>query len=253
MNDLEIALEIAQAAGKLLMQVREENQGLINTREIGDLADQAAEKLISTQLKLHRPEDSILSEEAIDDLNRLSAERVWIVDPLDGTREYSSNREDFAVHIALWEKNFNQAPSKLSVGVVALPATGQVFHTGEAHKLEELTSFPKVVISRTRPPETMSPILDALKDVFGGVETLPLGSVGAKVAQLIMGKADVYVHTTGFYEWDVAAPLAVAAKYGFHVSDISNLPIELNRKNTRVDNVLICNPKLTKTLLAALK
>lgn len=253
MNDLEIAIEIAQAAGKLLMQVRAENQDLINTREIGDLADQAAEQLISTQLKIHRPQDSILSEEAIDDLNRLSAERVWIVDPLDGTREYSSNREDFAVHIALWEKTFDQAPSQLSVGVVALPATGQVFHTGETFDLEKLKSFPKVVISRTRPPETMSPILDALKNTFGGVETLPLGSVGAKVAQLIMGEADVYVHTTGFFEWDVAAPLAVAAKYGFHVSDISNLPIELNKENTRVENVLICHPDLTETLLAALK
>lgn len=253
MNDLELAVEIAQAAGKLLMKVRAENQNLIDTPAIGDIADQAAEKLISTQLKLHRPLDSILSEEAIDDLKRLSAERVWIVDPLDGTREFSSNRDDFAVHIALWEKNFNQAPSQISVAVVALPATGQIFDTGAVSELKKLINYPKVVISRTRPPETMSPILDALREAFGGVETIPLGSVGAKVAQLIMGKADVYVHTTGFFEWDVAAPLAVAAKYGFHVSDILNLPLELNKENTRVENALICHPELTEILLAALK
>ena len=253
MNDLELAREIARQAGEMLMQVRGKHSELINTRELGDLADKKSENLISNLLKLHRPNDAILSEEALDDLNRLGAERVWIVDPLDGTKEFSTNREDFAVHIALWDRSFTQGPSNISTAVVGLPATGEILDSSEKKNLSNLNNAPRVVISRTRPPETMSPILDALAANFGAVETIPLGSVGAKVAQLIMGKADVYVHTTGFYEWDVAAPLAVADRHGFHVSDIKNAPIILNKENTRVENLLICHPDLTATLLAALK
>jgi 3'(2'), 5'-bisphosphate nucleotidase len=253
MNDLEIAITVAKAASELLMKTRSENIELINTRELGDIADKAAETLIAEQLKHYRPTDAILSEEALDDLNRLTAQRVWIVDPLDGTNEYSSNRDDFAVHIALWERADETNLSKISTAVVALPATGQIFDSGSKQKLEEFTGVPRVVISRTRPPETMSPILDALKNRYGSVETLPLGSVGAKVAQLIIGKADVYVHTTGFYEWDVAAPLGVAVARGFHASDIFNKSIVLNKENNRVENLLICHPDLTETLIAALR
>lgn len=253
MNDLEVARRVAKQAGQLLMQVRQEHADLINTRELGDIADKKSENLIAELLKTYRPNDAILSEEALDDLNRLTKDRVWIVDPLDGTKEFSTNREDFAVHIALWERNFIQGPSNISTAVVALPATGEILDTGQKRNLGKVTGSPRVVISRTRPPETMSSILDALAENYGGVETIPLGSVGAKVAQLIMGKADVYVHTTGFYEWDVAAPLAVADRYGFHISDTSNMPLKLNKENTRVDNLLICHPELTAILLAALK
>ena len=253
MNDLDLATMVAKSAGELLMKVREENANLIDTRELGDIADQAAEKLISEQLKKYRPADAILSEEALDNLNRLAADRVWIVDPLDGTKEYSNNRDDFAVHIALWERADTTNLSAISTSVVALPATGQILDSKTKQILESFSGIPRVVVSRTRPPETMSPILNALKDKFGAVETIPLGSVGAKVAQLIMGKADVYVHTTGFYEWDVAAPLGVAAAKGFHVSDISNSAIILNKENTKVENLLICHPQLAETLLAALK
>lgn len=253
MNDLEIAMSVAKSAGELLIKIRNENQEIMNTRELGDLADQSAEKLIAAQLKEFRPQDAILSEEALDDLNRLKAERVWIVDPLDGTKEYSTNREDFAVHIALWERSADKNLSNISTAVVALPATGQIFNSETKPALASLSGTPRVVISRTRPPETMSHVLDALKNKFGGVETIPLGSVGAKVAQLIMGKADAYIHTTGFYEWDVAAPLGVALASGFHVSDTSNHSIILNKENTKVENLLICHPNLTETLLAALK
>lgn len=253
MNDLEVAREIAKQSSHLLMQVRQDHAELINTKELGDIADKKSENLIAELLKTYRPNDAILSEEALDDLNRLNKDRVWIIDPLDGTKEFSTNREDFAVHVALWERNFSQGPSHISTAVVALPATGEILDTSEQRTLGKLSGVPRVVISRTRPPETMSPILDALVENYGGVETIPLGSVGAKVAQLIMGNADVYVHTTGFYEWDVAAPLAVAHRHGFHVSDVSNLPLELNKENTRVDNLLICHPELTAILLAALK
>jgi len=253
MNDLEIAIAVAKAAGELLMKTRSENAHLINTRELGDIADKAAETLIAEQLKHYRPDDAILSEEALDDLNRLTAQRVWIVDPLDGTKEYSSNRDDFAVHIALWEKSDETNLSKISIAVVALPASGEILDSGHKQKLSTFNGTPRVVISRTRPPETMSPILDALKNKYGSVETIPLGSVGAKVAQLIVGNADVYVHTTGFYEWDVAAPLGVAVARGFHASDIFNESIVLNKENNRVENLLICHPDLTETLIAALK
>jgi len=253
MNDLELAQEVAKQAGLLLMKVRDEHSELINTRELGDIADKKSENLIAELIKTHRPDDAILSEEALDDLNRLHTDRVWIVDPLDGTKEFSTNREDFAVHIALWERNSRFAPSNISTAVVGLPATGEILSTGVKKTLSKLTHAPRVVISRTRPPETMSPMLDALAKNFGGVETIPLGSVGAKVAQLIQGQADVYVHTTGFYEWDVAAPLAVAASHGFHVSDIKNSPLLLNKENTRVENLLICHPDLTAVLLAVLK
>lgn len=253
MNDLDLAREIAREAGQLLMQVRKDHAEMINTKELGDIADKQAESLIAELLKSNRPNDAILSEEALDDLNRLKADRVWIIDPLDGTKEFSTNREDFAVHVALWERDFAEGLSNISTAVVALPATGEILDTSEKKSLSKISHAPRVVISRTRPPETMSPIIDALAVNFGGVETIPLGSVGAKVAQLILGKADVYIHTTGFYEWDVAAPLAVADRYGFHVSDISNFPLQLNKENTRVANLLICHPELTGTLLAALK
>lgn len=252
MNDLELARFIAQGAGELLMKVRTENQDKLHTRELGDLADKLSQGYIAEQIHLHRPEDSILSEEALDDLNRLGKERVWIIDPLDGTKEFSTDRADFAVHIALWEKSAKESVSNISTAVVGLPATKQLLDTGETFKQAKLTRTPRVVISRTRPPDAMKPILQAIEKDFGAVETIPLGSVGAKVAQLILGNAEAYVHTTGFYEWDVAAPLAVAAKYGFHVSDTKNSQLLLNKENTRVENLLICHPDLTQTLLAVL-
>ncbi|MDQ1533523.1 MAG: 3(2), 5-bisphosphate nucleotidase, partial [Actinomycetota bacterium] len=203
MNDHELAAAIARQAGELLLEVRAtaEAEGIDDkaTRSRGDLT---SNDLILAELARERPDDAVLSEESKDDPVRLTAERVWIVDPLDGTREFAEfGRTDWAVHVALVSAGTPIAAA------VALPALGEVLSTASPPRLAPAhTGAPRLVVSRTRPPKITAHLADVL-----GAELVPMGSAGAKTMAVVRGEADVYAHGGGQYEWDSAAPVAVAA------------------------------------------
>ena len=161
----------------------------------------------------------MLSEEGVDDARRLSADRVWIVDPLDGTREFGEgDRNDWAVHVALWERG------ALVAGAVALPAQGVTLDSGSPPPLPAAGDPLRLVVSRTRPPELVTALAERL-----GAELVPMGSAGAKAMSVLQGRADAYVHGGGQYEWDSAAPVAVAAAAGLHTSRLDGSPLVYNR------------------------
>jgi 3'(2'), 5'-bisphosphate nucleotidase len=187
-----------------------------------------------------RPDDAVLSEEGADDPIRLRSRRVWIVDPLDGTREFSElDREDWAVHVALWEDG------ELIAGAVALPAQNITLATPVVPAPPPAPAAPRIVVSRTRPPAVALQVRDAL----GGV-LVEMGSAGAKVAAVVQGLADVYVHAGGQYEWDSAAPVAVARAAGLHTSRIDGSPLQYNRPDPLLPDVVVCRPEYAKAVLA---
>ena len=209
--DAALARELAQEAGDLLVTVRGSNPGL-DRDELKRLGDRSAQDLLAARLAQSRPDDSVLSEEAADDAGRLDAARVWIIDPLDGTREFSEGRSDWAVHVALWEAG--GAAGSLTAGAVALPGLGTVLATDSAGPAPAASGEPpRMAVSRTRPPA----IADMLASRFGFVP-VPMGSAGYKVAAVVRGEVDLYVHAGGQYEWDSAAPVAVAMAAGLHAS-----------------------------------
>ncbi len=189
-----------------------------------------------------RPGDAVLSEEGVADPARLAAERVWIVDPLDGTREYGEvPREDWAVHVALVVDGVPVA------GAVALPARGLTLATEPAPPPPPAWGGPpRVVVSRSRPPAEATLIADAL-----GGELVALGSAGAKAMAVVLGDADVYPHNGGQYEWDSAAPVAVAAAAGLHVSRLDGSPLVYNRPDPYLPDLLVCRPDLAERAIAA--
>jgi len=182
-------------------------------------------------LAQHRPGDSVLSEEGRDDKRRLDADRVWIVDPLDGTREFSEPpRDDWAVHVALWEGG------ELVAGAVAQPALGTTFHTGAPAAVPAKPAGPlRIAVSRTRPPAFVADLAAEL-----GGEPVPMGSAGAKVISVVRGVTDVYVHAGGQYEWDSAAPVAVARAAGLHTSRIDGAPLRYNQDEVLLPDLLVC-------------
>src|SRR5690349_10102157 len=187
-----------------------------------------------------RPTDAVLSEEGADDPVRLRSERVWIVDPLDGTREFSElGREDWAVHVALWQSG------DLVAGAVALPAQGTTLATPDVLPPPETTGTPRIVVSRTRPPA----IALAVRDALDG-ELVEMGSAGAKVASIVQGLSDVYVHAGGQYEWDSAAPVAIARAAGLHTSRIDGSTLAYNQPDPKLPDLLVCRPELAKAVLA---
>ena len=247
-TDVELAKHIATQAGKLLKDLRENYSG--TAQDLRDTADAQAQQLIADLLNEHRPDDAVLSEEAVDDQSRLTAKRVWIIDPLDGTFYFANNRSDFAVHIALWERQ-SKAQANISVAAVSMPVFETVFDTKNVKVASKSNEIPRLLVSGSRPPLEMPKLTAIFDEVFGGVEIKSVGSVGAKVVQILEGKADLYVHTTGFYEWDIAAPLAVAIAGGLVVCDIKGKPLQLNQENLRVDNVIVCKPELLEVVLQA--
>lgn len=261
MDDGELSEQVARTAGQLLLNLREEfgpPDSKEHANELRDLADQSAHECIVTLLAEHRPGDAILSEEGKDNNERLSADRVWIVDPLDGTWEYGQGRPDFAVHIALW---IPQA-QELHACTVDLPAQG-ICRTmrGPATVPGPLpTDRPlRLVASRSRPPATLQRTVDVLSEIVRaeglnahGVEILDVGSVGAKVNEIISGRAEAYVHDTGFYEWDVAAPLGVAQHMGFDAAHTTNLAVTFNHMPPYVSDLVVSHPHLTVALYRAL-
>lgn len=241
MNDDALAAALATQAGQLLLAVRAELADA-SADERKAAGDKRSHDLLMAELAAARPNDAVLSEEGVDDPVRLAAERVWIVDPLDGTREFSEpDRDDWAVHVALW------AAGELVAGAVALPAQGVTLATPVVAAPAPHAGSPRIVVSRTRPPEVALAVRDALDG-----ELLPMGSAGAKVAAVIQGRAEVYVHAGGQYEWDSAAPVAVARAAGLHTSRIDGSALTYNRPDPLLPDLVVCRPEYAAAVLAAI-
>jgi len=240
-TDVELAAAIAAEAGVLLLGLRASASG----RELGLLGDRRSDELIAQRLRAAHPEDVILSEESVDNPARLDAPRVWIVDPLDGTREYTMDgRTDWAVHIALWERG-----AGLTAAAVALPALGETY-TSDAHP--DATGHegsPKraILVSESRPPSWASTVAEAL-----GATIVPMGSAGAKAMAVVRGEYDAYVHAGGQWEWDSAAPVGVALAHGLHASRVDGSPLAYNQSHPYLPDLVICRPELASALRSAI-
>ncbi|MGW4096865.1 MULTISPECIES: 3'(2'),5'-bisphosphate nucleotidase CysQ [unclassified Mycobacterium] len=243
MNDHELAARLATRAGDLLLDVRADFADA-SAAERKAAGDKQSHDFLMAELAALRPGDSVLSEEATADERadpaRLSAERVWIVDPLDGTREFSElGRDDWAVHVALW------SAGELVAGAVALPAQNTTLSTPEVAAPRPFDGPPRVVVSRTRPPA----VALAVREALGGT-LVEMGSAGAKVAAVVRGVADVYVHAGGQYEWDSAAPVAVARAAGLHTSRIDGSRLVYNSADPTLPDLIVCRPELAERVLA---
>jgi 3'(2'), 5'-bisphosphate nucleotidase len=239
LDDVALARAIADAAGRTLLDLR--RSGLLAGEPLGDAGDKVANGLILAALHAHRPDDAILSEESVDAAARLSASRVWIVDPLDGTREYREGRDDWAVHVAL------SIDGVAAVGAVALPALGVTLDSGDPPPLAETPAKLRMLVSRTRPAMEAVAVAKAL-----GAELVPMGSAGAKAMAVVRGEADIYLHTGGQYQWDNCAPAAVALAAGLHVSRVDGTPIIYNAADTYLPDLLICPKPLVGAIMSAL-
>jgi 3'(2'), 5'-bisphosphate nucleotidase len=247
-DDHAFAAWAATVAGELLTEVR--TQGL-EGRELKDAGDKAAHDLLMAICAEHRPDDAVMSEESTESISnagRLSADRVWIIDPLDGTREFSEPpRDDWAVHVALWARGAGDgtAPGELVAGAVAQPGLGQTFDTGNPPVVPGSTSArPRIAVSRTRPPEFVEALAQEID-----AELVPMGSAGAKVISVVRNVSDAYVHAGGQYEWDSAAPVAVARAAGLHTSRIDGSPLVYNREDVLLPDLIVCRPELAKSIL----
>src|SRR5215831_15726841 len=227
-DDHVLARDLAGQAGQRLLELRARGGDPEVLRKAGD---RLSHEFLVAALAGRRPGDVVLSEEGADNPARLGARRVWIVDPLDGTREFGElDRTDWAVHVALWEQG------ELTAGAVALPAQGMVLSTAEpVARQAPVPARPRFVVSRTRPPALSAALAGQL-----GADLVPLGSAGAKAAAVIRGEADAYVHSGGQYEWDSAAPVAVARAAGLHTSRIDGSPLAYNQAHPSLPDILIC-------------
>lgn len=238
-DDHELAARVAHDAGRLLLELRETSDDPATLRAAGDAQ---ANELILDALRRARPDDPILSEESADDLARLAASRVWIVDPLDGTREFGEKgRDDWAVHVAL------VIDGVAAIGAVALPARDLVLATSPAPSLAPRGTGPiRLVVSRTRPPAVTERVQAALD-----AELVPMGSAGAKTMAIVLGDADVYAHAGGQYQWDSAAPVAVARAAGLHTSRLDGSPLRYNDPDPFLPDLLVCRPELAGRVIEA--
>ncbi|MFC4333672.1 3'(2'),5'-bisphosphate nucleotidase CysQ [Salininema proteolyticum] len=249
--DTAFATSTAHKAGQRLLDLRDE-MGFEDPRALKDAGDRLADELILGLIREEYPADAILSEEAVgeegrDGTARLEADRVWIIDPLDGTREFSEEgRDDWAVHVALWEKG-----KGLTAGAIALPAQNLVLSTGNVETLVpsgDRPAEPRIAVSRTRPPAEAERAAAKL-----GAELVPMGSAGAKIAAVVTGRVDAYVHAGGQWEWDSAAPVAVALAAGWFASRVDGTPLRYNREDPGLPDLVVCRPDMSADLLAAVK
>jgi 3'(2'), 5'-bisphosphate nucleotidase len=239
MTDAELAARLAADAGRLLMDVRA--SGLFDGKALGKAGDATANQFLCHAIRHLRPDDGLLSEEEKDNPARLAKSRVWIVDPVDGTREYGEERADWAVHVAL-------AVDGVAVtGAVALPGLdgGVVLRSDQPRPLAPMAQRPRFLVSRTRPAREAEAVAVAL-----GGELVPMGSAGAKAMAVVLGQAEVYLHSGGQYEWDSCAPVAVAAAHGLHCSRIDGSPLVYNQADTYMPDLLICRPEWGERVLA---
>ena len=237
MTDAELAAHLAKIAGNILIEVRD--SGMFTGKALGKAGDQTANQFLINALREQRPDDGLLSEESRDTDERLSKDRVWIVDPVDGTREYGEARTDWAVHVALC---VNGRPE---TGAVALPGLGIVLRSDAPIALPALPQRPRMVVSRTRPAAEAVAVSETI-----GAELIGMGSAGAKSMAVVRGEAEIYLHTGGQYEWDSAAPAAVALAHGLHASRIDGSPLVYNNADTYMPDLLICRTEWAEQVLA---
>lgn len=239
LNDVELAAHLAETAGRILIQVRD--SGLFSAKALGKAGDQTANQFLVHALLEQRPDDGLLSEESKDTPERLSKSRVWIIDPVDGTREYGEGRPDWAVHVGL------AVDGVATVGAVALPGLdgGVVLTTAASGALVAANTPSRMLVSRTRPAAEAVAVAEAV-----GAELVPMGSAGAKAMAVVRGEADIYLHTGGQYEWDSCAPVAVAQAAGLHVSRVDGSPLRYNHSDPYLPDLLICRPELAERVLA---
>lgn len=251
MTDAELAAELALHAGRLLLTVRDSGlfPGPDKAKPLGKAGDATANQFLVHALRLHRPEDGLLSEESKDTPERLAKSRVWIVDPVDGTREYGEARADWAVHVGL------AIDGVATVGAVALPGlpdpasgAGVVLRTDAPRALPPAPARPRLLVSRTRPAAEALAVAEAL-----GGELVAMGSAGAKAMAVVLGEAEIYLHSGGQYEWDSCAPVAVAAAHGLHCSRIDGSPCRYNNADTYMPDLLICRPEWAARVLAEVR
>jgi 3'(2'), 5'-bisphosphate nucleotidase len=251
-DDHALAGWLAETAGRRLLEVREEG---LEGRALKDAGDLAAHQLLMELLAEHRPGDAVLSEEGKDDKVRLSRDRVWIVDPLDGTREFSEPpRDDWAVHVALWQRSGQHSGQEsggsgdLVAGAVAQPGLGKTFTTVPPPVVPASTAArPRIAVSRSRPPAFVDGLVQALD-----AELVPMGSAGAKVISVVRDVTDAYVHAGGQYEWDSAAPVAVARAAGLFTSRVDGSPLRYNQDDVYLPDLVVCRPELAERILAHL-
>jgi 3'(2'), 5'-bisphosphate nucleotidase len=235
--DATLARELADDAGRLLLALR--GTGL-STRDLRTEGDRRSHCLLLERLSHERPADAVLSEEGVDDPTRLTADRVWIIDPLDGTREYGEEgRTDWAVHVALW------ARGRLVAGAVAIPARGTTFATDRQIEPQPRRSGRlRLAVSRSRPPQFVVALAEHLH-----ADLVPMGSAGVKAMAVLSNEVDAYVHAGGQYEWDSAAPVAVCSAAGLHTSRVDGSALRYNQPNPLLPDLLICRPEMAQLLL----
>jgi len=236
-SDVRLAERLATEAGEILLSLQR-SSGLTG-KELGKAGDEGANTYLMRALRAARPEDGLLSEETECDGVRLAKSRVWIIDPLDGTREYGEARTDWAVHVAL------AINGVATVGAVALPGLEITLTSGAPKPLAPANTPPRMLVSRTRPAAEAVAVAEGI-----GAELLPMGSAGAKAMAVVRGEADIYLHTGGQYEWDNCAPAAVAQAAGLHVSRADGSPLVYNCENTYLPDLLICRPEFAERVLA---
>ena len=238
-DDAELAAHLAEVAGKLLLQVRD--SGLLSLKALGKAGDQTANQFLIHALAEQRPDDGLLSEESKDTKERLTKSRVWIIDPVDGTREYGEGRSDWAVHVAMAVDGIPL------IAAVALPGLDLVLRTDQPQPVAPPPEKLRMVVSRSRPAGEAIAVADALD-----AELIPMGSAGAKAMAVVRGEADIYLHTGGQYEWDSCAPAAVASAYGLHISRIDGSPLVYNQADVYMPDLLICRKEHAAMVLALL-
>jgi 3'(2'), 5'-bisphosphate nucleotidase len=238
LSDARLAADLAEQAGSLLLALRHAS-GLTG-KELGKRGDTDSNALLLRELAVARPKDAVLSEEGGASADRLSADRVWIIDPLDGTREYGMpGRDDWAVHVALWQRG-----AGITAAAVAQPSIDAVYASDTVRA--ELRPRPRrrFLVSDSRPPAFAAPVAAAL-----GAVVAPMGSAGAKTMAVVRGEADAYLHAGGQWEWDSAAPVGVALAAGLHASRVDGSELEYNQEKPYLPDLLICRPELAGELL----
>ncbi len=253
LTDAALAAGLAADAGKMLLEVRDE-VGFDHPWRLGDAGDQRANTLILNRLRSARPDDAVLSEESPDDLARLHADRVWIIDPMDGTREFSTpGRDDWAVHIALWQRGgrADGGHDGITDAAVALPARGNTVYrtdTATANALDGVPHTVRVAVSASRTPAILRHIGQTM-----AIEVVRIGSAGAKAMAVVRGDVDAYLHAGGQWEWDSAAPAGVVLAAGMHASRLDGSPLRYNQPDPYLPDLLMCRRDVASPLLAAIR
>jgi 3'(2'), 5'-bisphosphate nucleotidase len=243
-TDAELSIRLAVEAGRGLVELREKMWAAgYHSWQVMDGGDASSQRFIEDQLRELRPHDAVLSEEGLEDPRRFEIDRVWIIDPLDGTREYGEQgRHDWAVHIALWDRDH------FAAAAVSLPAMGMVLSTDPPPPMPPMQrKQPRLITSRSRTPQSAMIVAHAL-----GCDAVRLGSAGAKAMAVVLGEADIYLHDGGMYQWDSAAPAAVAAAAGMHVCRLDGSALVYNERDPWLPDFIVCRPEFAEPVLEAL-